>query len=119
MSTKKPHPPELTKRDLDFLHHLKFREGCKPGPCYLHRLPGGRWGLIVPTMMGWYERSPYWTRNARPLDRLEAAGWITRGPANTLTPIPGLTVEQGHTVELTNQARELIAARKPSAKGLV
>lgn len=92
----------LSAADVEYLWQLRFRRSCEPGPGWAYRQPRNRWGLLVPTMMGHYERHPRFARNGRSLARLESTGWIAYGPDGYL-PSP-FDREYGSTVRLTEKA---------------
>lgn len=103
----------LSATDVDYLQLLAFREGLKPGPCWVYHRPRNRWAILVPTVFGHYERHTKFIRNGSALARLERHGWIVYGPDGAL-PTP-YEREWGSTIALTDKARGALNGRETSA----
>lgn len=105
--------PDLTKTQRQVLHILHFRDGMQPGGCWLVDAPRGRYALIVPTMMGWYE--PLGMRYAGTWRALLTAELVTRGPVVAL-PEPVRQGARGAThgtaVALTDRGRAIRTTRR-------
>lgn len=101
----------LSRSDQSFLNHLVFRQAnATDQPNWVYPEARGRWRLVVWTMMGTYERAPF-AKNAGTLDRLEDAGYISKGEMQVL-PTP-YAHHQGHTIALTHAGYAVLDVEVP------
>lgn len=102
----------MSRVERQFLSHLAFRQaGQHSRPSWLMPRPRGCWQLVVWTMFGQYEASPF-TKSGRILRRLETRGLISYGPTGTL---PGRYGDQvGFTVLLTPAGYTAIGRAAPA-----
>lgn len=110
---------ELTRRQREFLHHLRFRAAGETGPdrqvCWLGRLPRNRWLVIVPTLMGGWGPSPF-VLNGKTLAEMERRGWIEYGPDGNLPEhIACRDVRHGSTVRLTDAGIRALDPQEPTS----
>lgn len=99
-----------TRRQKAFLHQLWFREsGAYGAPCWVVNVGGGRYVLLVKTMMGTWERHSHVALHT--LRILHAAGHIEYGEAGPMpawfTPRAG-EESVGRELTITDKGRQII-----------